>query len=413
MKSYKIQYEKQKMNQKAIIFLADGMADDPLMELGGKTPLEFAKTPAMDRIAKEGVSGTFLTLPDGLPTSSDVANMSVLGFEPEKNYPGRGPIEATAQGIELAPDDIAWRCNLVYVDDDDILRDYSAGHISPEDAAVLMADLQKEFGSSEVTFYSGVSYRNLLVLHGKRFSDAVDYFKPDSSQDIALAELRLSAQNAAAQETVDFLIDLEERAAEFLKNHPLNANKKSPANRIWPWSPGHRPALGEFKDKYSGREGAIISAVDVIRGLGKCSNMNVIEVPGATGFIDTNYSGKAQAAIEAIEDHDFVYLHLEAIDECSHLGDLKLKIQAIEEFDANIVAPVLAALEGRGIRFAVLPDHPVPIKLRAHTTTPVPVAVCGPGIAPDEITSFSETLAPQGSLGFMKKDELMKYLLGL
>lgn len=401
------------MKQKAIIFLADGMADDPLMELGGKTPLEYANTPAMDSIAKRGASGTFLTLPDGLPTSSDVANMSVLGFEPEYNYPGRGPIEAAAQGIELDEDDIAWRCNLVYVSDDGFLRDYSAGHISPEDAAVLMADLETAFGSDEVTFYSGVSYRNLLVLHGKRFSPLVDYFKPDSSQDILLSELRLSAQTPDAQETVDFLIDLEERAAKFLANHPINLKKKSPANRIWPWSPGRRPALPDFSQKYQQRTGAIISAVDVIRGLGMCSNMQVIEVPGATGFVDTNYDGKAQAAIKAIEEKDFVYLHLEAIDECSHLGDLKLKIQAIEEFDAKIVAPVLAALEGKGIRFAVLPDHPVPIKLRAHTTTPVPVAMMGPGIDVDGIDSFSETLAPQGGLGYMSGDGLMKRLLGL
>ncbi|MBO5644941.1 MAG: cofactor-independent phosphoglycerate mutase [Lentisphaeria bacterium] len=401
------------MKQKAIIFLADGMADDPLMELGGKTPLEYANTPAMDSIAKRGASGTFLTLPDGLPTSSDVANMSVLGFEPEYNYPGRGPIEAAAQGIELDEDDIAWRCNLVYVSDDGFLRDYSAGHISPEDAAVLMADLETAFGSDEVTFYSGVSYRNLLVLHGKRFSPLVDYFKPDSSQDILLSELRLSAQTPEAQETVDFLIDLEERAAKFLANHPINLKKKSPANRIWPWSPGRRPALPDFSQKYQQRTGAIISAVDVIRGLGMCSNMQVIEVPGATGFVDTNYDGKAQAAIKAIEEKDFVYLHLEAIDECSHLGDLKLKIQAIEEFDAKIVAPVLAALEGKGIRFAVLPDHPVPIKLRAHTTTPVPVAMMGPGIDVDGIESFSETLAPQGGLGYMSGDGLMKRLLGL
>ena len=401
------------MKQKAIIFLADGMADDPLMELGGKTPLEYANTPAMDSIAKRGASGTFLTLPDGLPTSSDVANMSVLGFEPEYNYPGRGPIEAAAQGIELDEDDIAWRCNLVYVSDDGFLRDYSAGHISPEDAAVLMADLETAFGSDEVTFYSGVSYRNLLVLHGKRFSPLVDYFKPDSSQDILLSELRLSAQTPEAQETVDFLIDLEERAAKFLANHPINLKKKSPANRIWPWSPGRRPALPDFSQKYQQRTGAIISAVDVIRGLGMCSNMQVIEVPGATGFVDTNYDGKAQAAIKAIEEKDFVYLHLEAIDECSHLGDLKLKIQAIEEFDAKIVAPVLAALEGKGIRFAVLPDHPVPIKLRAHTTTPVPVAMMGPGIDVDGIESFSETLAPKGGLGYMSGDGLMKRLLGL
>ena len=401
------------MNQKAVIFLGDGMADDPIPELGNKTPLEYVNTPAMDRIAREGASGTFLTLPDGLPTSSDVANMSVLGFFPEKNYPGRGPIEATAQGIELSEDDIAWRCNLVYVSDDGFLRDYSAGHISPEDAAILMNDLQKEFGSDKVTFYSGVSYRNLLILHGKEFSAAVDYFKPDSSQDLPLAELRLSALEPEAQKTVDFLIDLEERAAKFLASHPVNRGKSSPANRIWPWSPGHRPALPDFADSYASRKGAIISAVDVIRGLGKCSNMKVIEVPGATGFVDTNYAGKAQAAIDAIEEYDFVYLHLEAIDECSHLGDLKLKLQAIEEFDSLVVAPVLAALEGRGVRFAVLPDHPVPIKLRSHTTTPVPVAMMGPGIEPDAIEAFSEKLAPAGSLGYMTGDQLMKRLLGL
>ena len=401
------------MNQKAVIFLGDGMADDPIPELGNKTPLEYANTPAMDRIAREGASGTFLTLPDGLPTSSDVANMSVLGFFPEKNYPGRGPIEATAQGIELGEDDIAWRCNLVYVSEDGFLRDYSAGHISPEDAAILMNDLQKEFGSDKVTFYSGVSYRNLLILHGKEFSAAVDYFKPDSSQDLPLAELRLSALEPEAQKTVDFLIDLEERAAKFLASHPVNRGKSSPANRIWPWSPGHRPDLPDFADSYASRKGAIISAVDVIRGLGKCSNMKVIEVPGATGFVDTNYAGKAQAAIDAIGEYDFVYLHLEAIDECSHLGDLKLKLQAIEEFDSLVVAPVLAALEVKGVRFAVLPDHPVPIKLRSHTTTPVPVAMMGPGIEPDAIEAFSEKLAPAGSLGYMTGDQLMKRLLGL
>ena len=398
---------------RAIVFLADGMADEPSAELNGKTPLQAVETPFMDSIAANGASGTFLTLPEGFPTSSDAANMSVLGYDLATFYPGRGPIECTSQGIELAPDDVAWRCNLIFVDSNGVLRDYSAGHISPEDAAVLMADLETAFGSDEVTFYSGVSYRNLLVLHGKRFSPLVDYFKPDSSQDILLSELRLSAQTPEAQETVDFLIDLEERAAKFLANHPINLKKKSPANRIWPWSPGRRPALPDFSQKYQQRTGAIISAVDVIRGLGMCSNMQVIEVPGATGFVDTNYDGKAQAAIKAIEEKDFVYLHLEAIDECSHLGDLKLKIQAIEEFDAKIVAPVLAALEGKGIRFAVLPDHPVPIKLRAHTTTPVPVAMMGPGIDVDGIESFSETLAPQGGLGYMSGDGLMKRLLGL
>ena len=402
-------------HRKAIIFLPDGMADDPLPELNGKTPLEYANTPAMDAIAARGVNGTFLTLPDGLPTSSDVANMSVLGFQPETNYPGRGPIEAASQGIALAEDDVAWRCNLVYVSDDGVLRDYSAGHLKDEDSAILMDALKKRFDSDEVTFYHGVSYRNLLVLHGKRFSDRVAYHKPDSSQDIPVAELRLRPLDGSAEaaHTVEFLSALEDASMEFLSAHPLNARRPSPANRIWPWSPGYRPRIKKFSDLYEGRTGAVISAVDVIKGIGRCSGMDVIDVPGATGFLDTDYEGKVAAALEAAKTHDLVYVHLEAIDECSHLGDLKLKLRAIEEFDARIVAPILRALDGKPYNFAVLPDHPVPIKLRKHTTTPVPLAICGPAIAPDGVTGFSETLATSGSLGQLRKDELIRKLLEL
>ena len=401
------------MYRKAIIFLPDGMADDQLPELNGKTPLEYAHTPAMDSIAARGASGTFLTLPDGLPTSSDVANMSVLGFQPELNYPGRGPIEAASQGIELADDDVAWRCNLVYVSDDDVLRDYSAGHLDDADSAILMAALKEEFDSEDVTFHHGVSYRNLLVLHGKKFSDKIDYQKPDSSQDIPVAELRLKPldDSPEAAYTVKFLEELADKTAKFLATHPLNAERKSPANRIWPWSPGYRPKMQLFSERYAGRKGAVISAVDVIKGLGKCSGMQVIDVPGATGFLDTNYAGKVAAALKAIEENDLVYVHLEAIDECSHLGDLQLKLRAIEEFDANIVAPIMAALQDKEINFAVLPDHPVPIKLRKHTTTPVPLAICGPAVKADDITVFSETLAPSGALGLLKKEELVRKVL--
>ncbi len=403
------------MNRKAIIFLADGMADEPLEELGGKTPLEAVDTPAMDSIAARGVNGTFLTLPQGLPTSSDVANMSVMGFRPELNYPGRGPIEAASQEIPLGPDDVAFRCNLVYASTDGVLRDYSAGHIENDVSLQLMAALQEKFGNEDVTFYPGVSYRNLLVLHGKKFSDQVDYHKPDSSQDLPISELPLTVRDDSpeAAYTVEFLNRLCAATAAFLAAHPLNAGKDSPANRIWPWSPGRRPNLPVFSEYYSGRRGAVISAVDVIKGIGKCTKMTVIEVPGATGFIDTNYSGKVKAALAALVDHDLVYLHVEAIDECSHLGDLKLKMQAIKDFDEKVVAPVLKALEGKPINFAVLPDHPVPIKLRKHTRTPVPLAICGPDFEADEVPQFSETLAPTGQLGFLKGDELVRKLLGL
>lgn len=402
------------MKTKAIIFLADGMADEALPELNGKTPLEAANTPAMDAIAREGRNGTFLTLPDGLPTSSDVANMSVLGFYPEKNYPGRGPIEAVSQGVPLAADDVAWRCNLVYVSDDDVLRDYSAGHIDNETSTALMNALQAEFGNEDVTFYPGVSYRNLLVLHGKKFSKNIDYFKPDSSQDEPIAQLQPSPldDSPEAKYTVEFLQELDRRTAEFLKKHPLNQGKASPGNRIWPWSPGNAPALMPFEEAYNGK-GAVVSAVDVIKGIGKASGMTVCEVPGATGFLDTNYQGKVDAALEALKTHDLVYVHVEAIDECSHLGDLKLKLQAIEDFDSKIVAPIRKALEGQAVNFAVLPDHPVPIKLRKHTTTPVPLAVCGPEIAADDVDTFSEHKAPTGSLGFLKGNELVRFLLGL
>ena len=401
------------MNRKAVVFLADGMADEPLTELGGKTPLEAASTPAMDEIAREGVNGTFLTLPEGLPTSSDVANMSVLGFYPERNYPGRGPIEAVSQEIPLGPDDVAFRCNLVYVSSDGVLRDYSAGHIDNAVSSRLIAALQEKFGNDEVTFHPGVSYRNLLVLHGKKFSDKVNYFKPDSSQDLPLSELQLSPADDSpeAAYTVKFLKALDESTAAFLADHPLNYGKAAPANRIWPWSPGRRPNLAPFSELYSGRRGAIISAVDVIKGIGKCSKMTVIDVPGATGFIDTNYQGKVDAALAALKDHDLVYVHVEAIDECSHLGDLKLKLKAIEDFDSKIVAPIRAALKNQPINFAVLPDHPVPIKLRKHTRTPVPLAICGPDFQPDSVQSFSERLAPTGSLGLLRGNALIHSLL--
>ncbi|MCQ2380528.1 MAG: cofactor-independent phosphoglycerate mutase [Victivallaceae bacterium] len=401
------------MNRKGLIFLPDGMADEPLEELGGLTPLEYARTPNMDEIARRGASGTFLTLPDGLPTSADVANRSVLGFDPVRNYPGGGPIEASAQGIVLGPDDVAWRCNLVYVDSNGILRDYSAGHIKADKAKQLMEDLQARFGSDKVTFHTGVSYRNLLVLHGKEFSPRISYHKPDSSQDIPVSELRLKADIPEAQHTVDFLEDLGAKCAEFLINHPLNKECDSPADAIWPWSPGRSPRLPAFGKLYQGRTGAIISAVDVIKGLGRCGGLDVVEVPGATGFLDTNYEGKAAAAIAAIETHDFVYLHLEAIDECSHLGDLKLKLRAIEEFDSRIVGPVMKALEGRDVNFGILPDHPVPIKLRCHTTTPVPLAVCGPCVTPDAVGTFGERSALKGSLGHLGGTALVRRLLEL
>ncbi len=405
---------KQDLRGKAVVFLADGMADQPLEELNGKTPLEAVETPYMDSIAANGASGTFLTLPEGFPTSSDAANMSVLGYSLAQFYPGRGPIEAVSQGIELGEDDIAFRCNLVYVENG-ILRDYSAGHIKPEHSGELMAALQKKFGNEKVTFHSGVSYRNLLILHGKEFSARVDYHKPDSSQDMPVKDLPWTAldDSAEAANTVAVLNRLYADCAAFLAEHPLVKSGAAKGNAIWPWSPGKTPAFTPFRKKYAEKKGAVITAVDVISGIGKCAGMDVIPVEGATGYIDTNYAGKAAAAVKAVEDHDFVYVHLEAIDETSHEGVLKLKLQAISDFENKIVKPVMDALAGRGCTFAVLPDHPVPLKLRAHTRTPVPVAVCGPHIQPDQVQRYSEKDALNGSLGFMQGEDFVRTVLNL
>ena len=400
---------------KNILFLADGMADDPLQELGGKTPLEYANTPNMDKIAKNGASGLFISLPEGFPTSSDVANMSVLGYDLAKYYPGRGPIEAVSQGIELKPDDIAFRCNLVTIEND-ILTDYSAGHIDNSDSTELMHFIQEKLGSDKVTFYPGVSYRNIMVLHGNTFSPNVECSKPDSCQGMNLFELAYKPICASKEsaDTVALLTELVEKSRKLFASHPLIKNKQLAVSSIWPHSPGRKPSFPQFSDMYHGKKGAIISAVDVIFGIGICAGMDIIKVPGATGFIDTNYAGKVDAAIHALKDHDFVYLHVEAIDECSHMGRLDLKIKAIEDFDSKIVGPVLDKLMYvKNISYALLPDHPVPVKLRKHTRTPVPAAVMGPHIIPDSVQKYSEREAAHGSLGFIKDDELMMILMNL
>ena len=397
---------------KTILILTDGMADEPLTELGGKTPTEYGNTPNMDAIACEGACGLFTSLPQGYPTSSDVANMSVMGYDPAIHYTGRGPLEALSQNIELEQDDIAWRCNLIQVDKD-VLVDYSAGHIENSIAHQLMEDLAKEFNCEAFTFHAGVSYRNILVLHGNQYSDAVIYEKPDDSQGKKIKNLLLkpAGDSPKVRRTVDLLNNLMENSRAFLQDHPINKNRKEPANMIWLWSPGKRPTLPSFSEKYKGVKGAIISAVDVIFGLGQCAGMDTIKVPGATGFIDTNYEGKAEAAVQALEDHDFVYLHVEAADECSHMGDLQLKLKAIEDIDCRLIGRLMERLEGKNVTLALLPDHPVPVRLRVHTRDPVPFAISGRHIEKDACKVFSEIVAQQGALGHLKGDELMKLVL--
>ncbi len=389
-----------KKSRKVILFLGDGMADEPIAALGGKTPLQAARTPAMDSIACNGRSGTLLTLPEGFPTSSDVANMSVLGCDLATECCGRGPLEAASQGIPLGPHDVCFRMNLVTVDAAGVLRDFSGGHIAQADAVSAVAALNASLGTDKIRFYPGVSYRNLLILSGPEFSDAVAYDKPDDNHGNAVADHLPCARTQAGEHTAAVLRDLIARAASVLAGREANA--------IWPWSGGRAGAIHSICERF-GIRAAVISAVDVINGLGRCMGMDVVRVPGATGYIDTNYEGKADAAIAAIRDHDFVYVHVEAMDEVSHAQDLALKLKAIEDFDSRLVARVLAAC-GPETTFVVLPDHPVPLACGKHTRTPVPVAVCGPDFPSDGVQTYDEAAAPAGALGAMKGPDLMNLL---
>jgi 2,3-bisphosphoglycerate-independent phosphoglycerate mutase len=398
---------------KTIIFLGDGMADEPIASLGDKTPLQAANTPAMDSIARAGQSGTLLTLPEGFPTSSDVANMSVLGCDLPTEFCGRGPLEAAGRGIPLAPGDIAFRLNLTTVTDG-ILTDFSGGHIAQDDAEVLIEALATELGSDTVRFYPGVSYRNLLVISGETASADIKTDKPDDNQGNLVAEHLPKVTSPEGEATANLLNDLIVKAGPLLANHPINQKAvtegRDPANAIWPWSGGSAGALKTLSDKY-GISSAVISAVDVINGLGRCLGMDVINVPGATGYIDTNYEGKADAAIEALKTHDFVYVHVEAVDEVSHAQDLELKLKAIEDFDTRVVGRVLAAI-GPDITTVVLPDHPVPISLGKHTRIPVPVSVNCPGVEPDAVQTFDEIACPTGTIGAIANGDLMALLFG-
>jgi len=388
-------------SRKTIIFLGDGMADEPVAELGGRTPLQAAVKPAMDRIAREGRSGTLLTLPAGYPTSSDVANMSVLGCDLKTELCGRGPLEAASRGLKMGPDDIAFRANLVTVDPAGILRDFSGGHIAQADARSAIERLNAKLATEKIRFYPGVSYRNLLILSGAEFSADVKCEKPDDNHGQSVAEHLPRAATPAGEHTATVLRDLISRAQQILSG--------SAANGIWPWSGGRAGAIHRIADRY-GIRSAVISAVDVINGLGHCMGMDVIPVPGATGYIDTNYEGKADAAIEAIHSHELVFVHVEALDEVSHAQDLKLKLQTIEAFDRRLVGRVMDHVDLSEVTLAVLPDHPVPISTGKHTRTPVPVSVRRPGWKPDRVQTYDEIACPQGALGAMQGREFMDLL---
>ena len=356
---------------KYVVLLGDGMADEPMDELGGKTPLEQARTPHMDELARRGQLGLADTVPPGFPPGSDVANLSVFGYDPALCYSGRSPLEAASMGIELGPDDVAFRLNLVHLMHHYgklYMADFSAGHIPTDQAKALIETLQEELGGGEFHFYPGVSYRHLLVWHGGK--DRLTFTPP---HDLTYQSIE---DHLPKGEGAEDLIHLTNSAQMLLNTHPVNVARvkagEAPANSIWLWGHGRAPKMETLSARY-GITGAVISAVDLIKGIGIYAGLDVVEVPGATGYLDTNYRGKAEYALRALESRDFVYLHVEAPDEAAHAGSLEDKIRAIEAFDELVVGTVVDGLSALGdYRLLVLPDHPTPVRRMTHTAEPVP-----------------------------------------
>lgn len=388
---------------KFITVVGDGMADYPVEELGGRTPLDVAKKPNMDFLAHEGKIGLLQAVPKGLPPDSTVANLSILGYDPRKHPISRGPLEAAALGVDIGPDDVAFRCNLV-TEDNGKLLDYSGGCISTDEAAKLLDEVRK-FGFGE--FHVGVSYRHVFVLRGENPSAGCT--PPHDIVGEPISKHLIKARNETDRKLNEIML----ASRDVLSRHPVNLKRvklgKRPANMIWLWSPGRRLKLQRLEDKY-GISGAMISAVNLIKGIGVYAGMQIIDVPGATGYYDTDYEAKADYALEALKRKDFVFVHVEAPDEAGHAGDAKQKIKTIEDLDRRLLGRILE--RGEGCRIAVLPDHMTPVKVRTHVSAPVPFAIYAPGLDGDKLR-FSEADAEKGSLGLVDGEKFMQLFLNL
>ncbi len=360
---------------KYVVLQGDGMADWPVAELGNKTPLEYARTPNMDRIASLGLLGMTHTIPAGYPPGSDVGTMSLLGYDPSRYHTGRSPIEAASMGVELAPTDIAFRCNLVTLGTDangtEIMDDFSAGHITSPEASELIQTINRELGTSELSFYPGVSYRHLLVWHGGK-----EKMRTTPPHDITGQAI---AGCVPAGEGGETLLTLMQRSRAILADHPVNKKRQAdghkPASSIWLWGQGRRPAVPTIRERF-GLEGSVISAVDLVRGLGVLAGLEVILVPGATGFLDTNYLGKGEYGVASLKRKDFLFLHVEAPDEAGHMGSAEKKVQALEDFDQKVVGTILAGMRDHDEwRILLMPDHATPVAIKTHSDDPVPFAI--------------------------------------
>lgn len=396
---------------KYLVVLADGLADEPMAELGNRTVVMAANTPNIDRLCSRSVCGMLKTVPESLHPGSEVANMSIMGFDAEKCYQGRGVLEAAAIGVDVKPEDLVMRCNIVCVDDQKLIN-HSAGHISTAEAGQLIDALNENLGNDRVRFYTGVSYRHVLVIKGG--SADVDLTPPHDVPGVMLSQIMPRGQN----ETRDLIESLMIKSRAILENHPVNQQRRkkglSPGNMIWPWSAGHKPQMPNLADIYGFKSGVVISAVDLIHGIGKLGGLKSVFVDGATGLYNTNYSGKAAAALKALDENDYVFLHVEAPDEAGHEGDYKLKIKTVEDIDRFIVAPVLDFIDKRDdVTVAFLPDHPTPCRLRTHTRQPVPFMIYRPGVSSDGIAQYNEQSAEKGSAGYIELTRFMELLTGV
>jgi 2,3-bisphosphoglycerate-independent phosphoglycerate mutase len=400
---------------KYIIILGDGMADQPLEELGGMTPLMAASIPQIDELTQKGRSGLLVTVPSDMPAGSEIANMGVMGYDVHKVFEGRGVLEAASMGVEIKEGDLGMRCNLICIEDEKI-KNHSAGHITSPEAAELINYLEEKLGTNTITFYPGVSYRHLLVIKGgKKFLKCTP---PHDVPGTPFRNVLIEPLNEEGVETAQLLNNLILKSQQLLANHPINLKRKEAgkdmANSIWPWSPGYKPQMPTLNELFGIGKSAVISAVDLIQGIGVYAGMEVLKVEGVTGLYDTNYEGKAQAAIDALKgDTDFVYLHIEASDEAGHEGAVALKTKTIEYLNDRIVKPIVEAAKtmDEPLAIAILPDHPTPCALRTHTHDAIPFIIYHPGETADAVVKYDEESAKDGYYGTLKGDEFIKAFL--
>ncbi len=405
---------------KHIIILGDGMADHAVNRLGGKTILEYANTPNMDHLASIGRTGRLITVPDGFLPGSEVANATILGYDMNKVYEGRGPLEAASIGYEMQSDDLALRCNIICLADKKI-KNHHGGHLTTDDSQELINLLNEKLGSDRVKFIKGIQYRHLLIIKGgnKHIVCAPPHDHPNEEWRKLLVTPEKGYEHEAL-ETATLINELIIKSQDVLYNASLNcrrrAESKDQANSIWPWGGGYRPQMKTLQEMYPQiKRGDVISAVDLIRGIGHYAGLHNIIVPGATGLADTNYEGKTQAALDALRNDDFVFLHVEASDEAGHDGDLELKLLTIENLDSRMVGPIYKEVASwdEPVCIALMPDHPTPVEIRTHMKEPVPFAVWYPGIKPDNVATYSEVSCVSGSYGMLHLTEFMDMFMNI